>query len=287
MEDPLKGSPALALTPPQHRTEFLKLFRQTARHRHRYDVFRDFVTLAACTLHNGIFNSFSIEAWPKIAQEREDEYLKIIRSYDKQDQEAFPLLFAHLVGMLDPEPRDILGPLYMELEVASKDQGQFFTPPELSELMARLSYGPELANLQKPFVTVSEPACGAGGMILAFVKVMIEHKLDPSQRMWTQCVDVDRLAALMCYVQLSLWHVPGEVIVGNSLSWELREVWYTPAHTLGLWNIRLKRQASEAEHSLQIQEEEEANGFDPASPPPEPRPLPASEVKPVQLGFDF
>ena len=265
----------------------MKLFRQTARHKHRYDVFRDFVTLAACTMHNGIFQSFSIEAWPKIAQEREAEYLKIIGSYDKQDQEAFPLLFAHLVGMLDPEPRDILGPLYMDLEVASKDQGQFFTPPELSELMARLSYGPELANLQKPFVTVSEPACGAGGMILAFVKVMIENKLDPSQRMWTQCVDVDRLAALMCYVQLSLWNVPGEVIVGNSLSWELREVWYTPAHTLGLWNIRLKRQASEAEHALQIQEDEEANGFDPASPSPEPKPLPAAEVKPMQLGFDF
>jgi hypothetical protein len=79
----------------------------------------------------------------------------------------------------------------------------------------------------------------------------------------------------------------GKVIVGNSLSWELREVWYTPAHTLGLWNIRLKRQASEAEHALQIQEDEEANGFDPASPPPEPKPLPAAEVKPMQLGFDF
>ena len=91
----------------------------------------------------------------------------------------------------------------------------------------------------------------------------------------------------MCYVQLSLWHVPGEVIVGNSLSWELREVWYTPAHTLGLWNIRLKRQASEAEHALQIQEDEETNGFDPASPSPEPKSLPAAEVKPMQLGFDF
>lgn len=287
MEDPSKGSQALALTPQEHRREFLKLFRNTARHRHRYDVFRDFVTLAACTLHNGIFHSFGIEAWPKIAQEREAEYLKIIGSYSKEDQQAFPLLFAHLVGMLDPEPRDILGQLYMELEVASKDQGQFFTPPELSELMARLSHGPELANLQKPFVTVSEPACGAGGMVLAFVKIMIENKLDPSRRMWTQCVDVDRLAALMCYVQLSLWNVPGEVIVGNSLSLEIREVWYTPAHTYGLWNIRLKRDASEAEQALQIQQEEEEHGFDPASPPPEPRPLPASEVKPVQLGFDF
>lgn len=287
MKDPLKGSHALATNPKQHRNEFLKLFQNTARHRHRYDVFRDFVTLSAITLHNAMFNPYGVDAWPTIAQEREREYLKIIGSYDKQDREAFPLLFAHLVGMLDPEPRDILGPLYMELEVASKDQGQFFTPPELSELMARLSYGPELANLQKPFVTVAEPACGAGGMIMAFVKVMIENKLDPSRRMWTQCVDVDRLAALMCYVQLSLWNVPGEVIVGNSLSREMREVWFTPAHTFGLWNIRLKRQASEAEHALQIQDEEEANGRDPADAAVKPKPLSATEVQPMQLGFDF
>ncbi len=277
----------MALTAKEHRGEFLKLFRNTARHRHRYDVFRDFVTLAACTMHNGIFHSFGIEAWPNIAKEREDEYLKIMGSYDNEDQQAFPLLVAAGVGMLDPEPRDILGQLYMELEVASKDQGQFFTPPELSELMARLSHGPELANLQKPFVTVSEPACGAGGMILAFVKIMIENKLDPSSRMWTQCVDVDRLAALMCYVQLSLWNVPGEVIVGNSLSWEIREVWYTPAHTYGLWNIKLKREASEAEQALQIQEDQDEQGSDPESLPPEPEPLPASSVKPLQLGFDF
>lgn len=32
--------------------EFFKLFRDTGRQRHRYEVFRDFVTMAALSLHN-------------------------------------------------------------------------------------------------------------------------------------------------------------------------------------------------------------------------------------------
>ncbi|WP_420011059.1 hypothetical protein [Tateyamaria sp.] len=39
----------------------------------------------------------------------------------------------------------------------------------------------------------------------------------------------------------ALWNVPAEVIVGNTLSWDIREVWYTPAHHLGLWKHRLRR----------------------------------------------
>lgn len=46
----------------------------------------------------------------------------------------------------------------------------------------------------------------------------------------------------MCYLQLSLWHIPAEIIIGNTLSMEIREVYYTPAHYLGNWDARLKLQ---------------------------------------------
>jgi hypothetical protein len=69
-------------------------------------------------------------------------------------------------------------------------------------------------------------------MILALVKVMINEGHNPADRIWVQCIDVDRMAALMCYIQLSLWNVPGEIIVGNTLSWDIREVWYTPAQPI-------------------------------------------------------
>lgn len=221
--------------------EFLKLFRDTGRQRHRYEVFRDFVTMAALSLHNAINK----------VEKLEEEYLSIIRRYDREDVERFPRLLAALVEVLEIEPWDALGQLYMELEIASEHVGQFFTPPEVSELMARLTYGEEIKNLTKPFVTVQEPACGAGGMILAFTKVMLEAKLNPAERLWVHCQDVDRTAALMCYVQLSLWNIPGVVVVGNTLTMDTREVFYTPAHYLGRWDDRLAvRRACEAMQSL-------------------------------------
>lgn len=133
----------------------------------------------------------------------------------------------------------------MELDLGNVNTGQFFTPPEVSELMARLGYEEALQTTTQPFVTLSDPACGAGGMILAFVKVMLSLGHNPLHRVWVQAVDVDRTAALMCYLQMSLWHIPGAVVVGNSLSLEVQEVFYTPAHYLGLWSHRLKRREEE------------------------------------------
>ena len=221
--------------------EFLKIFRDTGRHRHRYEVFRDFVTMAGISLHNAINK----------VEKLEEEYLSTVRRYEQEDRERFPRLLAHLVELLEVEPWDALGQLYMELEIASEHVGQFFTPPALSELMARLTATDLLTRFDKPFLTVHEPACGAGGMILAFAKVMLEAKLNPAERLWVRCQDVDRTAALMCYVQLSLWHIPGVVVVGNTLTMDAREVFYTPAHYLGRWDDRLAiRRACEAMQSL-------------------------------------
>ena len=257
---------------------FKKTFRELAPYKHRYEVFRDFVTMAATSLHNSLHKDPA----------REEEYLGIIAGYKKPDQEVFPKLMADLVAALDHEPRDILGPLYMELDIANKDAGQFFTPPELSDLMANLTFGDALSRLEtQSFITAGEPACGAGGMILALIKVMIAHGYNPSQHLWVQCIDVDRLAALMCYVQLSLWNVPAEVIVGNTLSWDIREVWYTPAHHMGLWKYRLRRNAESLEvvsSATERRSHHVANAAKPVSTPNRPEP-PA--VKPSQLGFDF
>ena len=254
---------------------FKQTFRQLAPYKHRYEVFKDFVTMAACSLHNGVYKDDA----------REEEYLRIIGQYKPDDQQVFPKLMAQLVAALDEEPRDILGPLYMELEIANKDAGQFFTPPELSELMAQMTFAQELGKLAtQAFITAGEPAAGAGGMILALVKVMITAGHNPAEKLWVQAIDVDRMAALMCYIQLSLWNVPAEVIVGNTLSWEIREVWYTPAHHLGLWKYRLRRKEGSTEVAPAPKEQEpEPAVTAPVSEEPETAPV----TTPMQLGFDF
>jgi len=212
---------------------FIKLFNELAGHKHRYEVFRDFVTLTAIALHNGFNRCETLEA----------EYLGIVKRYDPETvRNHFPQLLAHLVELLEPEPTDILGQLFMQLEISNERTGQFFTPPELSFFMAKLLLGDELNEAIKTrgFVTVSEPACGAGGMVLAFAKTVIEQKHNPAKVMWASCQDIDRTAALMCYIQLTLWNIPAEVIVGNTIAMERREVFYTPAHWMGFWNVKLR-----------------------------------------------
>jgi hypothetical protein len=48
--------------------EFKKTFRELAPYKHRYEVFKDSVTMAACSLHNSIWKEPT----------REEEYLRLI-----------------------------------------------------------------------------------------------------------------------------------------------------------------------------------------------------------------
>ena len=221
--------------------QFVRIFNAIAQHQHRYTVFQDFVTMAAIALHNAVRKDEGLES----------EYLQIVKRYTPDEARDMSRLLACLIELLEAEPMDVLGQLYMMLELGNTNAGQFFTPPDISELMARLACGDQFKDLSEPFITVSEPACGAGGMVLAFVKVMLSYGHNPAERLWVECWDIDRTAALMCYLQLSLWHVPGVMIVGNTLHMQAREAFYTPAHHLGLWGVKLKRREAERQ-ALQL-----------------------------------
>lgn len=211
--------------------EFIKIFNDIARHKNRYVVFSDFVTLSAISIHNAVRKDKALEK----------EYMSIIAGYSKEETKALSQLLAELVMLLEPEPTDVLGGLFMSLDLGNKGTGQFFTPSSVSSMMAQVVYGEKLVLPDDGFITMSEPACGAGGMVLAFVKRLIAEKHNPLHTFWVQCIDIDRIAALMCYLQLSLWHVPAQIIVGDTLRMKYREVFYTPAHYLGFWESKLKK----------------------------------------------
>ena len=212
---------------------FISLFNSIARHRHRYEVFQDFVFMSAIAIHNAICPTETLE----------QEYLAMVAKYKRDEVDKICELLANLINLLEVEPRDVLGTLYMELELGNTNNGQFFTPHEISVLMAKLVYGDVLervANDELPFIRASEPACGAGGMILAFANEMMKKGVNPAYKLCVQCIDIDRLAGFMCYLQLSLWHIPAEIIIGNTLTLEFRETYYTPAYYLGQWDTRLR-----------------------------------------------
>lgn len=210
---------------------FLRLFDETARYKHRQEVFRDFVTVSAISMHNSVTPSSKLE----------EEYLRIIKQYKPDDVDRLAQLLALLVEALDVAPRDVLGRIYMDLELGNTRQGQFFTPDSISQLMARIQLDQIEEHLAvHDHVSISEPACGAGGMILSVVDHLLSKRIDPAKRIYVQAIDIDRTAALMCYTQLSLWNVPAEIIVGDCLRLDYRETWMTPAYHLNGWKFRLK-----------------------------------------------
>lgn len=213
-----------------------KLMRQAAGRHHLWDVFADFCEMAALSIANTC----------DIAQreKREARYLDRIRRYEPAEQKLFPEMMAALVDRMEAGPDDVLGRLFSELELHNADRGQFFTPYSVCQLMARVQIG-DGARLREAverqgFVTVSEPACGAGAMMIAFAEAMREAGIEPQRHMHATCQDVDSRGVHMCFLHLSLLHIPAIIIQGNTLTMECREVWYTPAHILGGWSYRLK-----------------------------------------------
>ena len=69
----------------------------------------------------------------------------------------------------------------------------------------------------------------------------------------------------MAYIQLSLLHVPAVVIHGNTISGECWSEWRTPAHVLGLWDVKLRRAQADDEavqDEVETPSASEATGID-------------------------
>lgn len=211
----------------------IKMFKEFEYRYSLWDVFQDFLFISAACISN------SVDFVRR--NKREAEYLRIIKKYKKEDLDRFAKLFAELIMTLHENVGDILGELFMEMELGSKWKGQFFTPYNLSLLIAGLSIGNSLDEIKENgCVTFNEPTCGSGGMIIAFAEAMKENKYNPQKELKVIAQDLDVKCVWMAYIQLSLLGIPAAVYHANTLSLEFYDVWYTPFYILGNWNYRGK-----------------------------------------------
>ncbi|WP_245394241.1 N-6 DNA methylase [Pectobacterium parvum] len=112
-------------------------------------------------------------------------------------------------------------------------------------MMAKMQLADGLLALtsgERDFITVSDPACGAGGLVVAMAQAMLEAGLNPQKQMMAVCVDIDPVAAMMAYVQLALCGIPAMVIVGNSLSMTFSQTWRTPFWMMFGWERKWTRE---------------------------------------------
>lgn len=249
-------------------------------YRHRAsDVFSDFVEMAALSLSNAV----------DLAQRdgREARYLEIVKKYSREEVDRFPQMLGQLVltyerRMADVLPGaqapvrvaggfgDVLGHTYMLLEMGNDRAGQFFTPYSVSSMMAAMlitDRDHEVA--EHGFITVMEPTCGAGGMVIATAEAMHQAGHNYQTAMHATCIDIDPRCVHMTYVQLALLNIPAIVILGNSLMLEEREVWYTPAHVLGGWNRKLAARERSREASSHVATTSDSTSAETGTVPPD------------------
>ncbi len=131
----------------------------------------------------------------------------------------------------------------MALELGDSFKGQFFTPYSVCSLMASLTLGNVDKRIEEEgFITVHEPAVGAGAMVIAVADAIAAKRHYWPNRMHAICYDIDATAVHMCYLQLSLLGIPAIVVHGNSLTLKEWDHWATPMHIMGRWDARLAKQ---------------------------------------------
>ena len=121
-----------------------------------YEIFSDWGKMQAFAYANQV----------QFSQAREDEYIEAMKRYSKEEFEQLAEMTAWLVEWADEQMFDMLGYIYMHLEIGNKRTGQFFTPYNICQLMAKIVDFSELP------ITANEPTCGAGGNIIALAEAM-------------------------------------------------------------------------------------------------------------------
>lgn len=217
------------MTPVQRYKEMTKKLTGLTGGKRMFEVFRDFTELFALSLRNVVDKT----NW----QEREDRYLEVAKGYTRDQLETMAEVFALVVVQMEHQPEDVLGKLYMELEVSNDARGQFFTPYEIAKLMATMQADEIASKGGEEFVTIYEPACGAGAFMIA-----ISQELRQRDRQFhVTAEDIDPVAVHMAYIQFTLLDIPAIVYHRNTISQETYDAWPTMAHVRDLWTIKLRR----------------------------------------------
>lgn len=217
--------------------EFINVFDKFLYKYSKWQVWNDFLYLSAVSMAN-LFPTAE-------KKERETQYQEIWNKYPEELQKFLSQLLSIVIVALTENPKqDFLGTVYHRLQLHQVQKGQFFTPYHIGELMAELQFcGNNVIELKdKKYITINDPACGAGALLIAFANVAGSHGINYQKDVLFIAQDIDQTAALMCYIQLSLLGCPAIVIVGDSLAkpdmHPDNSFWLTPIYQLFRWKFQ-------------------------------------------------
>ena len=221
--------------------KIVSFFQKLTGSRQLWELWEDAMIMFATMLSNAVDKRFF--------NEREETFKSISSKYSAEEMQIFLQIFAETVNQLEANPeQDFLGDLYMQLELGSHWHGQVFTPYNVCKMMADLQTPPELSFDDAKNITITDCACGGGALLVAsahaYRKKMAEIGLNAQDFVCIYAQDLSMIAALMCYIQISLQGYAGKVKIGDSLLHPMldsdngSDIWYTPMWFSDVWVMR-------------------------------------------------
>lgn len=165
----------------------------------------------------------------------EKRYGRIEAMYDspKYVREFYGDLMGAAILAVSAGGIDFLGQIAAQTYALADELGQFFSPYEVCKMMAMITFDQmDEVIARDGYITLQEPACGAGAMVLAYADVLQEHGYTPAHHMLVHATDISTTAYMMGYLQLAWRGIPSLVVRGNSLSMEVFEMAWTPVSAL-------------------------------------------------------
>ena len=196
----------------EHQQNIVKMLNGLAGRYARWTVWQDFMVMAAISIANTVNGKWH--------EQREVRYRNIAAKYDGKELEIFSAMIAETTLGLDENPeQDFLGELFMALDLGNEWRGQFFTPYDVCRATAEIIAQDVVDRIkQQGWINVNDPACGAGALLIAFANVCKSRGVNYQTDVLFAAQDIDELAGMMCYIQLSLLGCAGYVVIDDTLS---------------------------------------------------------------------
>lgn len=224
--------------------EFLDLFQKLCYSRSAWEVWADLMSVMACSISN------AVDRVPEQFEAREKEYEWCIKRIGSVDMAA-KVLNVIVMALENNPDQDFLGAMYMKLNLGNHWKGQFFTPYNACHLMAEMIVGNGEEEIkEKGWISIGDPCIGGGAVMIAAANAFRRKNINYQNHVLFAGQDVDRVVAMMAYIQLSLLGCAGYIVVGDSLSHpmtgpilfpresEYQEIWYMPMFHSEVWTTR-------------------------------------------------
>lgn len=207
----------------EYRKELISEIRSLAQSQGLNTVFTTFLEITA--------NSLAAQTDPENAEKREQRYQEMASTMTPELLSSYARMLALLfltVREYRDDPCDILGGIYHELNLNNEWNGQYFTPDDICRFMAQITLPSDELSVKDGPITINEPTCGSGTMVIGAIWAMQRKKFDYRHNTFFVAQDIDIRCVWMTYIQLSLYEIPAMVIHGNTLTMEEWDRWYTP-----------------------------------------------------------